>query len=42
MEKKSYLSPVIYFISYTLPECICGSKPSTGEDWNTENEYNLF
>ena len=42
MEKKKYLIPVIEFISFTLPESICGSKPSTGEVWKTEDNYDLF
>ena len=42
MEKKNYQNPAIELMSLTLPECICGSKSSKGEDWTTESEYNLF
>lgn len=42
MEKKKYLSPVVYALSFTLPENICGSKASTGEDWKNEENYDLF
>lgn len=42
MEKKNYQNPVIELMSFTLPECICGSKPSKGEVWDTEAIYDLF
>lgn len=42
MKKKEYISPDTRCIGFTVPESICGSKPSTGEGWSTESEYDLF